>query len=108
MHLLRLSTGSRFVLPAAMLLAAACSDNTTEPSTPSAITITSGAAIPGRVAGTATVTVSVAASNGKTLASQPVTFAVTTGGGSVLPASTSTDANGQATTVWTFGNTLGA
>jgi adhesin/invasin len=53
------------------------------------------------------VTVTVAASNGKALSGQAVTFGIASGGGSVNPGSAQTDANGQATTRWAFGNTLG-
>lgn len=108
MHLLRPIPHRRLVLLAAAALFSAACDNTTEPTTPSAINATTGTAMTGRAGSTGTVTVSVTASNGKTLSNQPVTFTVGTGGGSVQPPSTQTDANGSATAVWTFGNTLGA
>ncbi len=55
-----------------------------------------------------TPTVLVHDAAGNPIAGATVTFAVTSGGGSVNPATTATLANGQATAAWTLGTTAGA
>jgi hypothetical protein len=56
----------------------------------------------------ATPTVMVQDAAGNPIAGATVTFAVTSGGGSVSPATTATLANGKATAAWTLGTTAGA
>lgn len=107
MRLIRPTWVARAALACASFALAAC-DNSTEPSTPATITANSGTTVTGRAGTAVPVTVTVLTSNGKTLASTPVTFAVSTGGGAVSPGTATTDANGQASTSWTLGGTLGA
>jgi hypothetical protein len=61
----------------------------------------SGAALP------QPIVVKVAASDGVGVVGAPVTFTVSTGGGSVSPSSGVTDANGLAQTAWTLGPSAG-
>jgi adhesin/invasin len=55
-----------------------------------------------------TVTVRVTTSSGGVIAGAAVTFAVTSGGGSVASTSVATDDQGQASTGWTLGTTTGS
>lgn len=55
----------------------------------------------------APVQVRVLGSDNQPLPGAPVTFTVTTGGGTVSPANATTDANGVASTAWTLGKTAG-
>jgi hypothetical protein len=50
----------------------------------------------------------VTASDGVPVSGVPVTFAVATGGGSVAPATVTTDGTGTASATWTLGLTVGA
>src|SRR5438067_2960027 len=108
MRLISQSAATRAALLCALVASAVACDNTSEPSTPATVTVSTGPAITGRAGEAKPVTVTVLTSNGKTLATSPVTFAVSSGGGTVTPPTTNTDANGQATASWTLGNTLGA
>jgi adhesin/invasin len=89
----------------ALVLAAACGDD--EPSTPSTITPAGGTAVTGQAGGTIPVTVRVAASNGRALSGQIVTFSTTATGSTVTPTIDTTDASGDATTQWKLGTTIG-
>jgi adhesin/invasin len=96
----------------AVIGASACSDNndTTIPRT--ATTITASSATNGQtgVVGTALaqpVAVVVADQNGAPLAGATVNWAVTAGGGSVASSTSVTDASGNATVVWTLGQSVG-
>lgn len=55
----------------------------------------------------APIQVRVLGSDDQPLPGATVTFAVTTGGGTVSPASATSDANGLASTTWTLGKTAG-
>ncbi|MFI5311215.1 MAG: beta strand repeat-containing protein [Gemmatimonadales bacterium] len=76
---------------------------------PSVLSLVSGGA-QSATAGTmlAPITVKVSDASGNPIAGGTVTFAVTTGGGSVAPSSGTTDAQGLMTTTWTLGPTPGA
>jgi alpha-tubulin suppressor-like RCC1 family protein len=63
---------------------------------------TTGAALANPIVVTATDT------HGNPVPNATIAFAVTAGGGSVAPASATTNAGGQAQTVWTLGSTIGA
>ncbi|MEO5870527.1 MAG: Ig-like domain-containing protein [Gemmatimonadaceae bacterium] len=71
--------------------------------------ITPAAALPqtATVASVLTPTVVVTDASGKPLPNFQVTFAVTSGGGSVTPATTLTDVDGKASTRWTLGTAAG-
>jgi hypothetical protein len=78
--------------------------------TPASITIVGGNGQTA-VAGTtlpAALSVSVKDGSGRPVGGTTVTWAVIAGGGSVTPASSTTDSAGLATTQWTLGGTLGA
>jgi WD40 repeat protein len=76
---------------------------------PTTITATSTDTLRGAVATqlAAPVTVTVKNKAGDPIDSAIVTFAVGSGGGTVGSASVRTDVNGQASTTWTLGNTVG-
>lgn len=92
----------------ALLVAAACGDGTS-PEVQTSISASSGnnqTAVAGAVLAdpaVVRVTQDGAAASGIT-----VTWAVTAGGGSVAPATSTTDASGNASTVWTIGAVEGA
>lgn len=92
------------------LLPAACGgDGPSGPPTPSNLTLVSGGGQTGGVGAPLPQPIVVRVTGGSTpVAGVRVTFAVTTGGGSVVPNSVLTDANGSATATWTLGGTLGA
>ncbi len=106
---------SRLSLALAALLvigASACSDNSNTTTALTATTIQVSAATNAQtgVVGTALaqpVAVIVADQNGAPLAGATVNWAVTAGGGSVASATSVTDASGNATVVWTLGQTVG-
>jgi DNA-binding beta-propeller fold protein YncE len=83
---------------------------TTPPSAGRTIVIVSGDAQSGTVGAAlaATPTVLVQDAAGHPVAGATITFSVTSGGGSIAPATTATLSNGQATTAWTLGTTAGA
>ena len=83
---------------------------TPEPAAARTLVVVSGDAQTGVVgiALAATPTVMVRDAAGNPIAGATVTFAVSSGGGSVNPATTATLSNGQATTAWTLGTTAGA
>jgi hypothetical protein len=96
----------------ALIGASACSDNNNTTTALTATTIQASSATNGQtgVVGTALaqpVAVVVADQNGAPLANATVNWAVTAGGGSVASATSVTDANGNATVVWTLGTTVG-
>jgi hypothetical protein len=104
------------VLVAALCAAAACSHDTTSspsPSTPGTSTSSSGLNISVDSAfanRTAVVATAIPAAVHVTLSGQPsagvtVSWIVPAGGGSVSPASSTTDASGEATATWTLGDT---
>jgi len=107
--------GGRRVLSALAALvvgASACSDNNNTTTALTATTIQANAATNAQtgVVGTAlarAVAVIVADQNGAPLANATVNWAVTAGGGSVASSTSVTDANGNATVVWTLGTTVG-
>ncbi len=109
------SSGRKWSLALAALAvigASACSDNDNTTTALTATTITANAATNAQtgVVGTALaqpVAVIVADQNGAALANATVNWAVTAGGGSVASATSVTDANGNATVVWTLGTTVG-
>jgi Bacterial Ig domain/Bacterial Ig-like domain (group 1) len=80
---------------------------TATPGTASGISIVSGDGQTGAVGAplTAALVVKVADGSGNPVIGATVTWAVTAGGGSPNPASSTTDANGQAATIWTLGPT---
>lgn len=80
------------------------------PPAPASITIVSGNTQTG-VAGSAlpaALSVSVKDASGRVVAGATVSWAVVAGGGSVTPATSTTDSSGLATTNWTLGAALGA
>ena len=84
-----------------------CHDGTAPVTAHTASLAAVGSTTPTGVVG-ASVTVSVrASSNGVGVEGLAVTFVVSAGGGSVTPASTSTDQSGQASVVWTLGTAAG-
>jgi hypothetical protein len=101
-----------FVVGVAALVVAGCGggDGGGKSQTPANVTIASGNGQTA-VAGTALPTplgVSVTSASGKPVAAAAVTWAVTAGGGSVTPASSTTDSTGIARTSWTLGTTPGS
>lgn len=107
MRLIRRPLVARLLAPLAFALVAAACDNSSEPSTPSALSSVSTNPIAAQARGAVPVTVRVTASNGRALAGQTVTFTVSTGGGTVAPATATTNDAGDATTQWTLGGTVG-
>lgn len=104
---------SRAALAAAVVFSvAACGDDDTNSPTPVAtnITVNSGSDAQSGVVGQALInpiSVRVTDQNGNAMANAPVAWTVETGGGSVASATTSTDANGNTSVVWTLGPTAG-
>ena len=80
-----------------------------EPSTPTAATVSAGADQVGVVGQqlAAPIVVQVADQNGAPMAAVGVSFSVTQGGGTVSPATGSTNENGQVSANWTLGTTAG-
>ena len=76
---------------------------------PTAVSASAGAGQTGAVATAlpGPLTVHVTDSQGRAVSGATVSWSVTSGGGSVNPASTATDANGNASTTWTLGTTAG-
>ncbi|GLC26316.1 hypothetical protein rosag_28290 [Roseisolibacter agri] len=107
MRLIRRPFVARTLAPLAFALVAAACDNSSEPSTPSAVTSVTTNPIAAQARGVVPVTVRVTASNGRALAGQTVTFTVAGGGGAVAPATATTNDAGDATTQWTLGGTVG-
>lgn len=104
---------NRFLLPAiaALAFAGACGSST-EPRvdvTPATITGTPTDTIRATVGSTVVTPLTVVVKNqaGRSIDSAIVTFAVTSGGGSVSSTSVHTDTAGRATTTWTLGPTAG-
>ena len=101
---MRSRSGAALRLVAAALLAA-CSGDSSGPPVPSAITSVSGSGQSG-VVGAALlqpVVVRVTDAKNKPISGIQVSFNVATGGGSIGPASATTDASGVAQTNWTLG-----
>jgi adhesin/invasin len=108
------NSGRGYLVVAALAIvgASACSDNNSTTAPLTATTITTNAATNGQSgdAGTALaqpVGVTVFDQNGAPLANATVNWAVESGGGSVASPTSVTDANGNATIVWTLGPTIG-
>lgn len=94
-------------LLAAVLLLPGCKDSTgSRP--PAAVEIFSGNGQPGTAGGALPnpLVVRVIDAGGKAVRNVTVTWAVTSGGGSVTPATSVTDNNGVATTQWTLGTSV--
>lgn len=109
-----LGSGKRASLALAALAvigAGACgNDNNTVPLTATTITTNAATNAQTGVVGTALaqpIGVIVADQNGAPLGNATVNWAVTAGGGTVASATSVTDANGNATVVWTLGTTVG-
>ena len=107
MTLIRRIHVARFFAPLAFAAFAAACDSSSEPSTPSTLTSVTTSPVAGQARATVPVTVRVAASNGRALGGQTVTFTVSSGGGTVAPATVTTTATGDATTQWTLGSAVG-
>jgi adhesin/invasin len=99
------------LLVGALVALAACGETgPSEPLDPSSVNDITTGSLSG-VAGQALadrITVRVADDNNNPLEGVEVTFAVTAGGGSVSPATATTNNDGQAQTQWTLGPTVGA
>lgn len=98
------------VVPATILLLCTCESFPTLPTPPiAADSVSPVAALPqsSTVGTVLTSSVMVRDASGNPLPRFQVTFAVTSGGGSVTPLVTLTDDNGQATMQWTLGPTAG-
>ena len=80
-----------------------------EPSTPTTVSVLSGSDQPGVVGQqlASPIVVKVSDQNGNPMGAVTVSFTVTQGGGSVSPASGSTDESGQVSANWTLGTTAG-
>ena len=88
----------------------ACNNDTDVTTLPEALTIVAGNAQTDTAGATLADTLKVQVTNRTTLtpvSGRVVSWAVVSGGGSVNPTSSTTNANGIATTVWTLGTTLG-
>src|SRR5687768_8415027 len=102
----------RFLFAIAAVLITACGsdDNVNEPPPPEPAILEPAAAVPvtGTVGDQVPVIVTVLTTPSRTpVANTPVTFAITSGGGSVSPATATTDAAGRAQVTWTLGNAPG-
>jgi subtilisin family serine protease len=102
---------SRALVVCLLLAAAACGDSTQNPdSVPASVTVVGGDIQSGTVGqplGEALV-VRVTNARGAGLAAVTVTWTVTAGAGSVSHASSRTDADGEASVMWTVGTSAGA
>jgi subtilisin family serine protease len=96
-------------LVAAGVISAACGSSNDENNSPSAILIVAGNGQTAVAGGTLLqpITVQVNDKQGDAVKGADVTFGVTAGGGSVQTATVSTDAQGQASTIWTVGTSVG-
>jgi hypothetical protein len=103
-----MTAAPRLLLLTAAIVAWACFDSSTEPTGPSRLTLKSGDSQT-VVAGTPAVplVVEVAGSNGQPLANISVTFSVDSGGGTLNPTTTVTDAAGLARATYTAGTKVG-
>ena len=95
-------------LGVAAVFATACGDGATIPHTPTHFIIVSGANQSGDLGAALTqpLVVEVVDGAGKPVSGVPVSWAVN-GGGSVSPATGTTDAAGKVTTTWTLATTIG-
>lgn len=103
---------SYLVLAALAVVAGACSNNDNNTTPLTATTVTTDQATNGQTGGAGTalaqpVGVTVFDQNGAPLANATVNWAVESGGGSAATATSVTDANGNATVIWTLGPTVG-
>ena len=103
---------SAFLLAVAVALGlSACGDGVVLPDegAPAAITVVSGDTQTGPAGGTLSqaLVVRVSDSRDRPVANQAVGFAIDAGGGQVAPASTTTNADGLASTTWTLGPAAG-
>jgi subtilisin family serine protease len=97
-------------LIAAAVVVAACGSGNDENNSPSAVVIIGGNHQSGGAGGALALplTVEVNDRQGDAVKGAAVTFTVTAGGGSVRATTVSTDASGQASTIWTLGTTAGS
>ena len=79
----------------------------TVPVAPASVTVTNSPPAHDPVGFAQTIVVQVKDASGNPIAGQTVTFAVTAGGGSVLPTSANTDVAGNVSVVWTLGAVAG-
>ena len=103
--------GGHFAILGAALAISACSSSTTPPSQASTIAYATssgnGQSAAAGVALAAPLRV-VVTNAGAPQAGVAVTWATASGGGTLAPATSSTDATGNATSVWTLGSAVGA
>ena len=94
---------------AAACLVAACGSDTTEPDPDPVLAVASGSGQSGTVGqALASPLVVRVTRSGAGLSGATVSWSVTSGGGTVSPATSTTDASGNASTTWTLGPTAGA
>ncbi|MEO7083970.1 MAG: S8 family serine peptidase [Gemmatimonadaceae bacterium] len=95
-------------LGVALVFAAGCGDSATIPHTPTHFLIVSGTNQSGDVGAALAqpLVVQVVDGAGKPVSGVPVAWTVT-GGGSVSPATGTTDANGKTTAIWTLASSIG-
>lgn len=106
------STGRWAVAAAALVVAGACGDTDFNTVFPTAVAITANNATNNQsgVVGQALaqpIEVQVSDGIGSPVGNVVVTWTVLTGGGSVSSSTSTTDANGVATIIWTLGSTIG-
>ncbi|MEK7379715.1 MAG: hypothetical protein AAB075_01740, partial [Gemmatimonadota bacterium] len=92
-----------------LALALACGGGPSEPPAATGIVVLSGGNQSGPVGGTLPqpIVIQVTSSKGGGLASSPVSFTVTSGGGSVNRSTAITDATGATSVTWSLGGTVG-
>lgn len=94
----------------ALTLVLACGDDGTSPPQPASVSAVAAPVASAAVGATLTapITAVVRDAGGTPLEGVSVSFSVTSGGGSVSPVTTTTNASGQAAASWTLGTTPGA
>ena len=110
-HTLSPARSLALLMSALAVSAAACSsDNNSAPLVAASINVSASSQGQIGTVGTAlsqAVTVQVLDQNGNPVANNAVTWTVTAGGGTISQATSSTDGNGNATTIWTLGTVAG-
>ena len=91
---------------ATLVLSAACGSSDTEPLVPAALALANAPATTARIADTTRVVVRVVTAAARPVAGQVVGFTLD-GAGTLTQTSATTDAQGEATTTWVLGTTVG-
>ena len=103
------TSGAQTTQAAAAGIAPVTFTSTAEPANPTVLVVVSGNGQGGAIGAELpeALVVRLEDDNGNGVGGKPITFVVSTGGGSVVPDNVVTDPNGLASTRWTLGSTVG-